>query len=133
MSTPLIHTTTRRIVMGEVDVSQIHFRTLVAWMDRALSEWVAEADHPFTQILEDGPGIPIVDVHIAIAKRIMLDDMITLRTSIGGVGTSSFRSRHVFSRHDGVCAEGELVHVCVNRETRETVPVPDWIRELAEE
>ena len=28
-------------------------------------------------------------------------------------------------------ARGELVHVCVNRRTRETVPVPGWLREVA--
>ncbi len=133
MTEPLIHTITRRIVMGEVDVAQIHFTTFAAWMDRALTEWLAEAGHPFTDLLITGPGIPIVDVHLAIEKRVMLDDLITLRTSIGGVGNSSFCSRHEFSRNDGVCARGELVHVCVERETRATVPVPQWIRDLAED
>lgn len=133
MSEPFIHTTTRRIVMGEVDVAQIHFSTLAMWMDRALSEWLAEVGHSFTRILEEGPGIPIVDVHLSIHKRILLDDLITLRTSVGGVGNSSFRSRHVFSREDGVCARGELVHVCVDRQTREALPVPQWLRDLAED
>lgn len=129
----LIHTTTRRIVMGEVDVAQIHFTTFAAWMDRALTEWLAEAGKPFTVLLVEGPGIPIVDVHLTIEKRVMLDDLITLRTSLGGVGRTSFRSRHEFSRHDGVVARGELVHVCVDRETRAPVPVPDWLRELTED
>lgn len=133
MAEPLIHTTTRRIVMGEVDVAQIHFTTLMAWMDRALSEWLAEAGHPFTDLLVTGPGIPIVDVHVSIEKRILLDDMITLRTSLGGVGNSSFRSRHLFTRGDEVCARGELVHVCVERVSRATVPVPQWLRDLAED
>lgn len=133
MAEPLVHTSTRRIVMGEVDVAQIHFTTFGFWMDRALTEWLAEAGYPFTRLLEEGPGIPIVDLHLAIERRVMLDDLITLRTSVGGIGTTSFRSRHVFTRHDGVCATGELVHVCVNRETRETIPVPQWIRDLAEE
>jgi acyl-CoA thioesterase FadM len=29
-------------------------------------------------------------------------------------------------------ARGELVHVCVDRATREPVPVPDWLREAAD-
>lgn len=132
MPEPLIHTTTRRIVMSEVDVAQIHFTTYANWMDRALTEWLAEAGYPFTTLLETGPGIPIVDVHLEIEKRVLLDDLITLRTSIGGVGTTSFRSRHIFSRHDGVVARAELVHVCVERESRATVPVPQWLRERAE-
>jgi acyl-CoA thioesterase FadM len=133
MAEPLIHTTTRRIVMGEVDVAQIHFTTLMAWVDRSLSEWLAASGHQFTDLLITGPGIPIVDVHMAIEKRIMLDDLITLRTSIGAIGTSSFRSRHLFTRGDEVCARGELVHVCVERASRATVPVPQWVKDLAED
>ena len=84
-----------------------------------------------TRVLIEGPGIPIVDVHLSILKRVMLDDLITIATSVGGIGTTSFRSRHTFSREGEVVAQGELVHVCVERETRETVPVPQWIRDVA--
>ena len=34
-------------------------------------------------------------------------------------------------REGSVTARGELVHVCVNRATREPVPVPGWLREAA--
>lgn len=132
MAEPLVLTSTRRIVMSEVDVAQIHFVTFFHWMDRALTEWIAEAGHPFTVLLETGPGIPIVNVSLDIEKRVHLDDMITLRSSVGGIGRTSFRSRHVFTREDGEVARGELVHVCVDRATRKPVPVPDWIRDRAE-
>jgi YbgC/YbaW family acyl-CoA thioester hydrolase len=128
---PHIHIQTRRIVMSEVDVAQIHFLTFHRWIDRGMSEWLAEIGWPFTRILETGPGIPIVDTHLSIAKRVMLDDLITLRTWMGTVGRTSFRSHHEFSRDEEIVATGELVHVCVNRATREPVPVPDWLRERA--
>ena len=131
MPGPHIHTETHRIVMSEVDVAQIHFVTFHRWIDRSMSEWLADIGRPFTRVLVEGPGIPIVDVHLSIQKRVMLDDQITIVTSVGGIGTTSFRSRHVFTRDGEVVAQGELVHVCVNRETRETVPVPQWIRDAA--
>lgn len=132
MAEPVIHVSTRAIVMAEVDVAQIHFTTYMEWMDRALTEWLTASGYPFTRLLEEGPGIPIVDVHLEIEKRVLLDDVLTLRTSVGGVGTTSFRSRHVFTRHDGEVARGELVHVCVDRASRAPVPVPQWLRERAE-
>ena len=52
---------TFRVVMSEVDVAQIHFTAVHRWMDRGLSEWLAEVGHPFTRLLEEGPGIPIVE------------------------------------------------------------------------
>jgi acyl-CoA thioester hydrolase len=115
--------------MSEVDVAQIHFTNAFRWMDRGLSEWLAEIGHPFTSILETGPGIPIVDARCSFLGRIMLDDVIDQATEIGGIGRTSFRSRHVFARGDDVVARGEMVHVCVDRDTRQTVPVPDWLLE----
>lgn len=117
--------------MAEVDVAQIHFVTFHRWIDRSLTEWLAEVGRPFTSLLQTGPGIPIVDVHLSISARVMLDDLITIQTSVGGIGTTSFRSRHAFSRGDEPVAHGELTHVCVDRQTRVPVPVPDWLRALA--
>lgn len=126
-----VHRRSFRVVMSEVDVAQIHFTNAFRWMDRGLSEWLAEIGRPFTSILETGPGIPIVDARCSFLGRIMLDDVIDQATEIGGIGRTSFRSRHVFARGDDVVARGELVHVCVDRDTRRTVPVPDWLRARA--
>lgn len=125
------HMSTFRVVMSEVDASQIHFTAVHRWMDRGLSEWLAEIGRPFTRILEEGPGIPIVETRCRFVGRIMLDDMIDQRTEIGGLGSSSFRSRHLFTRAGEPMAHGEFVHVCVNRATREPVAVPEWLREAA--
>jgi acyl-CoA thioester hydrolase len=124
-----VHRRTFRVVMSEVDVAQIHFTNAFRWMDRGLSEWLAEIGHPFTSVLQTGPGIPIVDARCEFLGRILLDDMIEQATEVGGVGRTSFRSRHVFTRAGEPVARGELVHVCVDRETRATVPVPEWLRE----
>jgi acyl-CoA thioester hydrolase len=128
---PYIHRRTFRVVMSEVDMAQIHFTNVYRWMDRGLSEWLAEIGHPFTRILETGPGIPVVDSRCSFVGRILLDDVIDQATEIGGLGRSSFRSRHEFTRAGETMARGELVHVCVDRATRETVPVPDWLRDRA--
>jgi acyl-CoA thioester hydrolase len=127
-----VHSATFRVVMSEVDVAQIHFTAVHRWMDRGLSTWLAEIGRPFTDILVTGPGIPIVESRCTFLGRIMLDDVIDQRTALGGVGRTSFRSRHTFAREGEVMARGELVHVCVDRLTREPVPVPEWIREAAE-
>ena len=53
-----VHTARFLVVMSEVDVAQIHFTAVHRWMDRGLSEWLVEVGHPFTRLLEDGPGHP---------------------------------------------------------------------------
>jgi YbgC/YbaW family acyl-CoA thioester hydrolase len=129
---PHVRTETRRIVMSEVDVSQIHYVTVHAWMDRGLCEWLADVGRPFTRLLEEDVGIPVVGTSSRFVERIRLDDLITIRTSVGGIGRTSFRSRHRFLRDDLLVAEGELVHVCIDRRDRRPVPVPGWLREAAE-
>jgi acyl-CoA thioester hydrolase len=129
---PHVHTQSFRVVMAEVDLSQIHFTAIYRWMDRGWSEWLAEVGHPFTRLLEEGPGVPIVDSRCSFLARILIDDEITLQTRVGGIGRTSFRSQHRFTRDEEMVARGELVHVCVNRATREPVPVPDWLREAAD-
>ena len=128
---PHHHVSRFRIVMAEVDAAQIHFTAMYRWMDRGLSTWLAEIGMPFTRILDEGPGIPVVDSRARFIERVMLDDEIELTTSVGGIGRSSFRSRHRFRRDGALAVEGELVHVCVDRASRATVPVPDWIRRVA--
>ena len=128
---PPVHAQSFRIVMSEVDVAQIHFTTLFRWMDRGLTEWLASAGHPFTRLLTEGPGIPIVDARVSISGRVMLDDVLEIRTWVAAPGRSSFRSRHLFLRDGAAVARGELVHVCVDRDTRATLSVPAWLRERA--
>lgn len=127
-ATPHVHEQRFRVVMSEVDVAQIHFTAMYRWMDRGLTEWLAEVGRPFTRLLEEGPGIPIVDSRCRFRLRVLLDDVLVLRTYVIAVGRTSFRTRHEFRRGDEMAVEGELVHVCVDRVSRATVPVPDWLR-----
>src|SRR5437764_1529665 len=83
-----VHVERHRIVMSEVDVAQIHFTTLFRWMDRSFCEWLADVGRPFTQLLEEGPGIPVVDAHCRYVARVRLDDIVTIRTHLSEAGRS---------------------------------------------
>lgn len=126
-----VHRIPFRIVMAEVDASQIHFTAMYRWMDRGLSEWLAAVGRPFTRLLAEGPGIPIVESRARFLARVLLDDELVLTTTVGDIGTTSFRSRHEFTRAGETVVEGHLVHVCIDRASRSPIPVPDWLREAA--
>jgi 4-hydroxybenzoyl-CoA thioesterase len=123
-----VHVETHRIVMSEVDVAQIHFTTFFRWMDRSFCEWLADVGRPFTRLLEEGPGIPVVDARCSYLARVRLDDLVTIRSHVADVGRTSFRVRHEFRRGEEVVAEGVMVHVCVDRATRGALAVPQWLR-----
>ena len=70
-------------------------------------------------ILEEGPGVPIVDSRCRFLGRIMLDDLITLRTEVGGIGrTLLFRTRHTFTRGEEVVARGSCLCLRQPRDAR---------------
>ena len=117
--------------MAEVDAAHIHFTTFHHWMDRGFGELLAEIGYPMTKVLADGPGVPIVNSRCRYLKRVLLDDVISITTAIAEVGSTSFRSKHAFTRDGELVADGELVHVCIDRQTRETLPVPEWLRAVA--
>lgn len=128
MAQPHVQRRRFRVVMSEVDVAQIHFTSVNRWIDRGVSEWLAEVGYPFTRLLEEGPGVPIVNISISLSGRMLLDDVIDQCSWVGAVGRTSFRTRHRFTREGEPMAQAELVHVCVDRESRATRPVPDWLR-----
>ena len=80
--------------------------------------WYVADEGEGTITLPDGPA----EIHF--------DDQLVLATWMAAPGNSSFRSRHRFTRNGELMAEGDMVHVCVERETRATVPVPNWLRDL---
>jgi YbgC/YbaW family acyl-CoA thioester hydrolase len=129
--TPYVHRETRRIVMGEVDAAHIHFTTFQHWMDRGFGEILAGIGYPMSKVLSDGPGVPIVESRCRYLKRVLLDDVITMTSALAEVGNTSFRSKHAFTRDGELVADGELVHVCLDRQTRETLRVPQWLRDAA--
>jgi acyl-CoA thioester hydrolase len=128
---PHVHRSTQRVVMNEVDVSQIHFTMLYRRMDRAVCEWLAEVGRPFQRLIAEGLGTPIVDTRCRIIGRVLLDDELTITTAVAEIGTTSFRTKHAFTRGAEPMAEGELVHVCIDRSDRRPIPVPGWLRDLA--
>lgn len=131
MVPPLVYRHDFRVVMGEVDSSQVHFTAMHRWMDRGWSEWLALEGHDFTRLLDEGPGVPIVETRCRFLLRVMLNDELTLRTWVTGIGNTSFRTKHQFRRDGELAVDGEMIHVCVNRETRDTLRVPDWIKDAA--
>jgi acyl-CoA thioester hydrolase len=70
-----------------------------------------------------------VDARCSYLARVRLDEHVTIRSHVSAVGRTSFRVRHEFRRGEELVAEGVMVHVCVDRATRGTLPVPQWLRD----
>ena len=76
----------------------------------------------------------IADVHVAYKAPIELGQQVRVGTRTAKIGTKSVTFEYVIEdvQSGQVCATGEVVGVCYNFRTHETLPVPDeWRKKIA--
>ena len=73
--------------------------------------------------------LPRVHIQFDFRKPLVLDDLIEVSAYVARLGTKSITLRFEVAKKDekDLVAEGEVVLVCVNRGTFESVPVPSEI------
>jgi len=95
------------------------------WFDSAVNGWLVEQG-----LLDIGQGDPIalvVETRCTYAAPLAFPQDVDVGLAIGDLGQSSMRYRiGVFARGaETAAAEGEFVHVMVDRATRRPVEIPD--------
>lgn len=123
-----------RVTMGDVDANRIHFSAYYRYMDRNAGELYAAVGHPTSAVIAEGLGMPVVQSSCRYEQPVHLDDELLVRTRIAAVGRTSFTEGHEFLKLPSRerVAEGQIVHVMIDLRTGQALPVPDWIRALAE-
>jgi acyl-CoA thioester hydrolase len=77
----------------------------------------------------------IADVHVSYKAPIFLNQKVRVGTRVSRVGNKSITFESVIEDEatGDICATGEVVGVCFNFRTHETMPVPDeWRKKLSE-
>jgi len=77
----------------------------------------------------------IADVHVAYKAPIILGQKISVSTRTIKIGNKSITFEYVIedSESGELCGTGEVVGVCFNYPTHETVPVPaEWRKKISE-
>lgn len=101
------------------------------WFDSAVNAWLVEQG-----LLDIGAGDPIalvVETRCTYRASLTFPGEVEVGLAIANLGRSSVRYRiGVFAADDEAAAEGEFVHVAVDRATRRPVPWPtEWRRAFA--
>jgi acyl-CoA thioester hydrolase len=95
------------------------------WFDSAVNAWMVEQG-----LLDIATGDPIalvVETRCSYSAPLSFPQQVDVGLSVTSLGTSSIRYRiGVFALGaDSAAAEGEFVHVVVDRATRRPVPIPE--------
>ncbi|MBD5656961.1 MAG: acyl-CoA thioesterase [Candidatus Eremiobacteraeota bacterium] len=118
-----------RVRWADVDsAGNLYFAAYTRFMDVAESELFRSSGYPYRTLSELDIILPRVHVEFDFFRPALLDDELTLRTRVGGVGVHSIRLHVEVSRaaETALLAEATMVTACVNR-ARKSVPLPDGL------
>ena len=102
------------------------------WFDSAVNAWMV--DHDMLDITKGDPIALVVETRCTYAAPLAFPEDIDVGMAVAHLGRSSIRYRiGIFAAgRDSAAAEGEFVHVVVDRGTRRPVEIPTAWREKLE-
>lgn len=122
-----------RIYYEDTDAGGIVYHaSFIRFAERGRSEWLRAHGLRNSELLPDH-GFHFVVRHIAIdyTAPALLDDLLTVKTSVVDLGNASFTMHQEIMRGEQRLADMKVVLVCIN-EAGKAVRVPEILRTLIE-
>ena len=127
------HSTTVHVRWGDVDLAGIAFYPrFYEWYDLACEALFTSRGlaWPETFPRYDIVGVPIVESGSTFSSPVRYGDVLTIRSAVAWVKTTTFRMEHTISVDGRLCATGFEVRAWVARPTTpgaplSTKPIPD--------
>lgn len=108
----------------------VFFANYLTYMDEAVTAHLAGIGMPYADLLALGIDFVYASAKVDYRESIRHGDALEVDCEIVRVGVTSLTTRCVLRVGTSVCAEGDLVQVCIDQ-TQHKVAVPDRLRELA--
>jgi 1,4-dihydroxy-2-naphthoyl-CoA hydrolase len=82
-------------------------------------------------VREAGFLLPLVHVETNYRARLLPGDVVVIKLALKRLGNTSFTMAHEIYKLDGtLTGHGETVHVAVDKETREKIPIPMEMKDI---
>ena len=122
-----------RVRWGDVDAARIIFYgAYIRFFEFAETELFRAVGLPYSVMFEElDVWLPRAHLECDFRRAAKLDDMLEVCAFVGRVGTKSLRLNFEVRRRgeEELIAEAHFVLVAVRRDTFETVPLPEELRE----
>ena len=119
--------------LHDVDgAGRIFFGHLFRHFNDASEAFLAAAGHPLSELLAEGEILlPVVHAEADFCRPLRHGESLTIEVEVAQVGERSFTLGYrVVDDREGLRAEGQTVHVCVDAASGESRRLPDWLREV---
>jgi YbgC/YbaW family acyl-CoA thioester hydrolase len=133
MSGPLRFTIEERVRWGDVDAARIIFYgAYIRFFEIAETELFRAVGLPYSVIFDEiDLWLPRVHLECDFHRAAQLDDLLEVAVCVGRIGNKSIRLNFEVRRkgEDELVATAHFVMAAVRKDTFESVPVPDLLRE----
>jgi 1,4-dihydroxy-2-naphthoyl-CoA hydrolase len=124
-----------RVRMHDTDAAGIlFFSNQFLFMHDAYEELLQEIGFPMQRLI--GPEsffVPIVHAEAQFSKQLSQGDELTISVSIERIGNTSYALAYqLFTDENELAGTGKTVHVTIDRDTKEKIPLPPKFRNKLE-
>ncbi|KUO74427.1 MAG: acyl-CoA thioester hydrolase [Desulfosporosinus sp. BRH_c37] len=108
-----------RVRFSETDqMGIVYHSNYLVWFEVGRSDLFRELDLPFTQIMDQGLGLAVIEASCHYRKPARYDDDLVIITSLEQMSSRSARFKYHIYKGETLLAEGKTVHVFINKEGR---------------
>ena len=119
---------TFRVRYAESDQMGVaYYANYLVWFEMGRSEYCRELGYPYTRIEEEGFVMVVAEATVRYRSPARYDDELIIRTTMPEIRSRVCRFHYeIFRKGSGeLLAEGETVHVIVDKETGRSTRMPD--------
>jgi acyl-CoA thioester hydrolase len=121
---------TFRVRYAETDqMGVVHNAVYLVWFEMGRTEYCIARGFPYSRIEEEGIILVVAESRIRYKKPAYYDEMLTVRTRAKSTASKVFRFEYQVLRPESeeLIAEGETVHVALDRNTRRPTRLPQRV------
>lgn len=125
---------TYRVSYGDTDqMGVVYYANYLELFERSRTEMLREAGLPYRKMEEMGLILPVREAHCDYLASARYDDLLTLRSYIAEAKGAKIKIATEIYLEDELLVKGYVVLVCVDREAKRVIRIPDYVKAKCEE
>ncbi|MBQ9788563.1 MAG: acyl-CoA thioesterase [Lentisphaeria bacterium] len=125
---------TYRVSYGDTDqMGVVYYANYLELFERSRTEMLRESGLPYRKMEEMGLILPVREAHCDYLASAEYDDLLTLRSYVAEAKGATLKIATEIYRDKQLLVKGYVVLVCVNRETRKVIRIPDYVKAKCDE
>ncbi len=123
----------RKVRLQDTDATGVlYFSEQLKMALEAFEDFLSRHEMPLRRLIDSPFLLPVVHAEADYLAPVMVGDELDIQLTVEAVGTKSvtFAYRFVDVRKKINVGTAKIIHVTVDKQTRQSVPVPDTLRDF---